>query len=227
MFRPQRWACRSWPNTAWATGKPSLAEVTGQATRSLPYYLDRLADLHYVRRRWPLTGGRPAARHVRFELADPLLRFWFRFVWPHQSFLARLGPARTFDQHIRPHLPAWYGDAFEDLCRSALPFLYADEGVTADFEVGEFWSKDAQIDVVGLRSDGVTDLGECRFGEVLSRPELVTELRARAARFPNERGATLALRVFSRVAPDEATQHRLGVRWHGLADLYAEPTPDP
>lgn len=209
--------------TALATGSlpmRELAEQTGLPPRSLPYYLDRLVDLRFVRRRWPLTGGRPSARSVRFVLDDALLRFWFRFIWPELSFIARMGPERAFRDRVQPGLDAWFGQRFEDLCREALPALYDDEDVRAGFEVGEYWAKDVQIDVVGLRDDGWTDLGECRWGQVPSRPAVVGELRERAKRYPNKRGASLGLRVFSRSAPTPEKGEELGVRWHGLEDLY-------
>ncbi|MCB9791348.1 MAG: ATP-binding protein [Alphaproteobacteria bacterium] len=207
--------------TALATGSlpmRELAEQTGLPARSLPYYLDRLVELRFVRRRWPLTGGRPSARSVRFVLDDALLRFWFRFVWPEMSFIARMGPERAFRDRVQPGLDAWFGLRFEDLCREALPALYEAEDVHAGFEVGEYWAKDAQIDVVGFRDDGWTDLGECRWGELPSRPAVVQELRERARRYPNKRGASLGLRVFSRVAP--AKHEEPGLRWHGLEELY-------
>lgn len=122
--------------------------------------------------------------------------------------------------HVAPHVDAWLGGSFEDLAREALPLLYLQEGVTAGFEIGEFWAKDVQIDVVGLRRDGWTDLGECRW-TAATPSEVVGELRRRAGAYPNARGATLGLRVFTRqAAPREVPE---GVRWYDLAALYGEP----
>ena len=88
------------------------------------------------------------------------------------------------------------------------------------FTVGGYWDGDMQIDVVGVRQDNWTDLGECKWGGPASAPTLRAELRARAARFPNKRQATLDLRFFTRhrmrVAPDPAAHER----WHCLDDLY-------
>jgi len=50
----------------------------------------------------------------------------------------------------------------------ALSGLYLKDRVTAAFEVGQYWSKTTRIDVVGLRDDGWTDLGECKWGTVRS-----------------------------------------------------------
>ena len=194
-----------------------LARVTGLDKR-LSYYLDGLQNLGYVRKRYPLTDRSPPRTAVRYELHDPLLRFWFRFVYPHLSFLARQGPSATFQQLIKPDLEAFFGHCFERLCREALPFLYGAEGVTASAEIGEYWDKHVQVDVVGLRDDGWTDLGECKWGSVRSPKGLEAELESKVPRYPNGRNATISRRLFTRrrLTPPSGTR----ARWHSLDDLY-------
>ena len=207
--------------SAVAAGHSTVQDIgreAGQDPRGLSYYLQQLIELGYVERRYPLTGKPPSARSVRYDLADPLLRFWFRFVFPSTSYIRHMGADRALRDLIRPHLDAWFGLCFERLCREALPWLYRHEGVTAAFEVGEYWSKSVQIDVVGLRHDGWTDLGECKWGPVRSRRAAESELENKVREFPNPRGATIGRRIFARqpLAVSEDT----GVRWHGLEELY-------
>ena len=206
---------------AVATGHgvaPAIAATTGLPERSLHYYLQQLVNLGYLRRRYPLEGRRPNPRQVRFELDDPLVRFWFRFVFPNVSMIRGSGAARAFSARIAPALDAWFGHCFERLCREALPLIYAHEGVTAGFEVGEYWSPATQIDVVGMRDDHWTDLGECKWGAVRSPRALETELEHKVQRYPNSRGATLGRRYFTRRKPP-ARQGADG--WYALEDLYA------
>lgn len=199
-----------------------IAAATGIGDRALHYYLQQLVELGYVRRRYPLAGGRPAARSVRFVLDDALVRFWFRFVFPHTSYLAQMGPERTFRERIRPELDAYFGGCFEALCREALPALYARDGVGASFEVGEYWDTHCQIDVVGFRQDGWTDLGECKWGAVRAARPIRADLEAKVARYPNPRNATIGRRVFTRDRPprEQARPDDPAVHWHDLADLY-------
>ena len=199
-----------------------ISAVTGIGERSLHYYLQQLVELGYVRRRYPLSDAPAAARHVRFALDDALLRFWFRFVFPNTSYLAQMGPSLTLRERIRPGLDAYLGGCFEGLCREALPRLYARERISAAFEVGEYWDKRCQIDVVGLRQDGWTDLGECRWGAAPSSRQVRDELEAKISLYPNRRNATIGRRLFTRdTAPRE--RPRPGdpeVRRHDLEDLY-------
>ncbi|HEY0555075.1 MAG TPA: DUF234 domain-containing protein, partial [Thermoanaerobaculia bacterium] len=172
-----------------------IARQAGQEPRDLAYYLQQLIELGYIERRYPLTGEPPSARSVHYDLADPLLRFWFRFVFSSTSYIRHMGPDRALRDLIRPNLDAYFGVCFERLCREALPWLYRQEGVGAPFEVSQFWSKTTQIDVVGLRDDGWTDLGECKWGTVRSPKAVQKELEEKVREFPNPRGATIGRRI--------------------------------
>ncbi|MBI4602880.1 MAG: ATP-binding protein [Planctomycetes bacterium] len=196
-----------------------IAEAAGVSERNLGYYLDQLVDLGYVARRFPLAGARPPARSVQLVIADPLLRFWFRFIYPNTSFIAQAGPRRSFQDVIQPELESYFGGCFERLCREALPYLYEREGVSGVYEVGEHWDRDVQIDVVGRRKDGWIDVGECKWGRVRSLVAVLRELEERVARVPNPGDLTVQGRLF--------TQHKLrgvnlpaGVRLHALEELY-------
>ena len=161
-----------------------------------------------------------STRSVRYALDDPLLRFWFRFVFPHQSVLRLLGPQRGFAEVVRPELDAYFGRCFERLCRESLPLLYLREGVRAPFTVGEYWDPEVQIDVVGVRQDNWTDLGECKWGEVSSLPALAAELDGKVRRYPNARNATIGRRLFVKAAKAHAKARLTDVRVHTLQDLY-------
>jgi AAA+ ATPase superfamily predicted ATPase len=210
--------------TALAGGETSpslLARASGVDVRGLVYYLNTLMQLGYVERRYPLTGTRASVRSVRYALDDPLLRFWFRFVFPHQSLLRQLGPQRSFSELVRPELESYFGHCFERLCREVIPMFYAREAVRGPFTIGEYWDAQTQIDVVGVRGDNWTDLGECKWGSPVSASALRTELKSRAARFPNQRGASIGLRFFTRARLSRKIGLPANERWYSLEDLYS------
>lgn len=198
-------------------GQGEIARSIGLSTAALAPHLKNLVALRYLERVFPLVPGRPPRTAVQYRVCDPLLRFWFRFIEPHWSTLRRFTPERAFEQIVAPHWETYCGEGFERLCREALPLLYEREGVAGRYDVGEFWAKDCQIDLVGLRSDGWIDLGECKWHARAALAEAVRDLRARAARYPQQR-RTVCERLFVRSAgrarPD-------GVRLHDLASLYS------
>jgi uncharacterized protein len=207
---------------AVAEGRRTVKEIavaSGLPERSLPYYLQQLCELGYVARSYPLSGVEAANRHVRFVLEDPLLRFWFRFVFPNQSLIQQLGVGKALREHIKPLLPAYFGACFERLCRETLGRIYEKEGIAAGFQVGEYWDKKTQIDVVGMRDDGWVDLGECKWGHLRSVGALAQELETKVASFPNPANATIGRRLFVRSRERLASEIGGGLRVHDLRDM--------
>jgi len=202
------------------TNNRSIASQTGIPERSLHYYIQQLSSLGYVFRRHPLTGKKPNPRLIRYTVEDPLLRFWFRFVFPNLSLLQQMGPQRAMQLRIRNGMDAYFGQCFERLCRQALPCIYEREEVSAAFEIGEYWDKDVQIDVVGLREDHWTDLGECKWGPVKSFNALSVELDEKAKLFPNDRRAGIGKRLFFKRKPGEKAMSGSDVLCYDLEDLY-------
>jgi AAA+ ATPase superfamily predicted ATPase len=186
---------------ALASGRVSVTEIARAArldARKLPYYLQHLLNLGYVARRYPLHGAKVTARQVRYSLDDPLLRFWFRFVFPHMSVMRSLGPEKSFQELIKPDLESYFGICFESLCREAMALIYKSENVSAAFEVGEYWNAELQVDVVGLREDDWIDIGECKWGPHRSAPALLKELDAKVKGYPNPRNSTMGRIVFTK-----------------------------
>lgn len=203
---------------AGAATPGEIARKAGVDPRTLHYHLGVLCDLGYVARRYPVTGRCPSSRTVRYYLDDPVLRFWFRFVFPNQSLIRSLGAQRAFAELVGPRLDAWFGDCFERLCRECLPLLYAKEGVHASFEIGQYWDATVQIDLVSARKDGWSDLGECKWGPVAARA-VAAELEDKVKRFPNPDNATLGRRVFLRSVKGRSPAN-LPAQVHTLGELY-------
>ena len=208
---------------AIASGAGTGAEIeklSGIPARNHHYYTAKLDALGYTSRRFPLTARRPAPKQVRHVLEDPLLRFWFRFLYPNQTGLARYSPAKNYHELLEPELDSYFGDCFERLCREALPDIYLAEGIEVRTEIGEFWNAETQIDVVSRRRDDSVDLGECKWGRVRSWPGLERELRTRMARYPNPKNQTIRGRIFSRSEPPAKFKQGNDVRITTLREMY-------
>jgi AAA+ ATPase superfamily predicted ATPase len=206
---------------ATARGRHSQGEIArsiGLSTAALAPHLRNLVSLGYLERVFPLIPARPPRTSVLYRVADPLLRFWFRFVEPHWSTLRRFTPERAFEQIVAPQWDAYCGEAFERLCREALPLLYEAEKVTGRIEIGEFWDRRVQIDVVGLRDDGWLDLGECKWHGRPAVTGVLRELEERAAHYP-ARGRTVHKRIFLRTRPKSVAA---GCTVHDLGALYGK-----
>ncbi|MEI7731089.1 MAG: ATP-binding protein [Verrucomicrobiota bacterium] len=195
----------------------AVLEQTGLS--DLQYYLHRLSELNYVRRVWPLASRSPRTE-VYFEIQDPFLRFWFRFLFKRLSAIDQFGPEAAFERLIKPQLDAFFGECFEGFCRDRMAGVYIQqEKLTCPFKVGEYWKTGkVQIDVVGQRDDGWTDLGECKWGRVRSLPDALGELEAKVALYPLAAGQSVGRRLFLHHPPK--TRLPGPVKVHSLADLY-------
>ncbi len=203
------------------TGK-AIAKQIGIDERKIYYYVQNLVELGYVRRHFPLAPGKSATRDVKFILADPLLKFWFRFVYPHTAYISQMGPRESFINLVKPNLDSYFGSCFEVLCREALAFYYQEEGVHDSFEIGEYWDKTVQIDVVGHRKNEGIDLGECKWTKSPSISEAVLQLEKKQASYPNPKGLTINKHLFLQLGPAKKEKLAAGVTVHTLADLYGK-----
>jgi AAA+ ATPase superfamily predicted ATPase len=122
--------------------------VTGIPNTSVAKYIHVLMSAGYVIKKSPLT--KPAGRNSRYFVADPALRFQHRFFQSRGSQLAR-GISQHVMDDIQAQLPLFIGEhTWEELCRDWL-WLAGNHGlVPMPLEVGSTWTRQVQIDIVGM-----------------------------------------------------------------------------
>jgi AAA+ ATPase superfamily predicted ATPase len=134
-------------------------------------FLETLEEMGLVERRYPVT--RPSGRRVSYAIADPFLRFWFRFVAPRESRLhSREQADRYLEEAVVPQLDKFVSeDAFERVCQDWL--LRELDGAV---EAGRWWgpirrreggklrSRAYEADAVAVDERGeVIALGSCKW----------------------------------------------------------------
>lgn len=143
---------------ARAVGRHSVNEILG--------HVQRLVELRFVRRDAPITeASRERSRRALYRLADPYLRFWFRFVAPNRGLLQSGHGAEVWDSIIAPALDefvartAWEEVVQQHLWRrlraGTLPRTFSD--------LGRWWDSRDEIDVVGMQGDHAVVVGECKW----------------------------------------------------------------
>lgn len=129
-------------------------------------YLHTLVKLGLIRREVPATERHPErSRKSRYQVADPYLRFYYRFLEPQLANVAR-GAYKAVWQTIERHWRAFVGThTFEELCREWV-YVAAEKGRLSFLpqRVGSHWSPTEQIDVVAVNWDEAIVLyGECKW----------------------------------------------------------------
>ncbi|WP_280536814.1 ATP-binding protein [Halopenitus sp. POP-27] len=148
--------------TAIAAGKTTsneIAQAIGIDGKQISTYTQKLERLRLIEREVPITEQKAKSRRGRYRILDPLFRFWFRFVYGKEDRYERLGE-NAYDAVIEPELPDFVSHEFERLCQDALPGLYPAETF---LDIGRWWYKEHEVDVVGFTTDGTMVVGECKF----------------------------------------------------------------
>lgn len=162
---------------------------TGLAQGHVSKYLSVLREASFIERRVPVTAGE-SSRLGRYHIADPYLRFYYRFLSARQTQLA-MGEDVPVFMEIKRHLLDFIDThTWEELSqewtlrasiRGRLPFM-ADT-------VGGSWTKQAQVDVVGINSmEKTIFLGECKWQDSPVSRSVLRDLVAKSDEIIPKRG---------------------------------------
>ncbi|MGH3280974.1 MAG: ATP-binding protein [Trebonia sp.] len=170
-----------------ASGEKELHEIAAPMRMNgsvVTKYLATLMELRLVRRKQPI-GSAANARSGHWRLADPFLRFWFRYVFPFQAGLeSGLRPVDLYDVEIGPTLADHVSPVFEDWCRQLLRSTHGMKATVVD----SWWGNAAnqfrrtkersseEIDAVGMLRSKVTLVAECKWTNKPLDRGIVTDL---------------------------------------------------
>lgn len=219
---------------AIAAGHHRVTDIVSAAgmpgTKQADPYLARLRELGFIQRELPATvpeARRPTSRLSRYVLADNYLRFYFRFIWPHQGLLEQGLDERLWEL-IGEQLRAFVGEtAFEELCRQwVLVQARAGRLPFSPDRVGTHWGGGVQVDVVAVGwRERAALLGECKWGaEPMSRNvvrELIEKKSPRLLQRLPDDGADWMLHyaLFARTGFTEAARAEADAHGALLVDL--------
>ena len=183
-------------------GSHRLSEIGARLQKpatSLSRPLRRLIDLDLVRRDVPFGVSPKDAKRTLYRIADPFLRFWFRFVEPHRSLLE----ARRIDAVARAvalEFPRHVASVWEDLARDSVAWLgcFGRRWRPASRWWGPGVDRSPmKIDVVAESEDGeALLLGEAKWSNEAISPTVAQQLERKAAKFPLVRGRKTYLAVW-------------------------------
>ena len=218
---------------AVAAGKRTPQEISATVDLSPSYlspYLKQLEKLRLIERRLPATippERRQTSRTSRYHLADPYLRFYFRFIAPNLDLVEQELSGMLWER-IKEQFRAFVGvTAFEELCREwTLVQVRAGRLPFPPEIVGVHWAKDAQVDVVAVNwREKAILLGECKWGIDVVRRSVVRELLEKAPRVIPESDWQVHYALFARAGFSDAARSEgeaVGARLVDLTTLDAD-----
>ena len=170
---------------ALAAGKTrpnEIAQDAGIPHASVGKYLDTLRRLRLVRRETPVTEARPErSRRSLYRLADPFLRFWFRYVYPNRSALEAGRSRQVLESVVLPDLDTFMGPPYEDICRQRLIDNWQRLLGWQPLRVGRYWDARTEIDLIAVDAAGErAAFVECKWGSAVDVARVVRRLREKA-----------------------------------------------
>lgn len=181
-----------------------LSELAGRLeipATSLGRPLSKLCELNLVTRERPYGALEKDSKRSYYQISDPFLRFWFRFVGPQRSrltagLLQRVseGVTAEFSQHV--------AQVWEELARASVP--HSDLGGIEWNPAHRWWGpgldrKPLEIDVVADSLDGKSVLlGSVKWEEKMDTARVWSELELAARRFPLTNGRQVKLALWTK-----------------------------
>ena len=187
------------------SGSHRMSEIAARLQKpagSLTRPLGHLIELGYVHRELPWGENLRSTKRTLYRLSDPFLRFYYRFVLPHQSLL-ELGQTRPVLAQVKEAFPLHCGGIWEDLARRSIPFCRiadTDWSVAARWWGPDMQRQQVEVDVVAEAVEGGSLLiGEVKWGAgKRDLQHVARRLRTRAANLPFVQGRRVVLAIWTR-----------------------------
>ena len=149
---------------AISKGTVRLSEIASRSflePKNLPYYLDTLIQLGFVRKEHPITEKTTTKKTI-YRFDDEFLRFWFRFVLSHRDELEQGNKVPAIED-VKNIYKRYLGETFEQIGREMLLHLNSKDELPFRFQkLGRQWGKiphapkgrnDYEIDIAAINSD--------------------------------------------------------------------------
>lgn len=178
-----------------------IAGRLGKPATSLSRPLQRLLEMDLVVREMPFGTSPRDSKRTLYRIADPFLRFWFRFVEPNRSRLeARM--LAPVEEDIAAGLPHHVGGIWEELARESVPrlTLFGKSWGPA----GRWWGagldrKPIEVDLVAESTDGRSLLvGEVKWRSDRRAAQALPALAETARRLPFVQGREVLTALWCR-----------------------------
>ncbi|MEM7585837.1 MAG: ATP-binding protein [Acidobacteriota bacterium] len=184
-----------------------IAARLDKPSTSLSRPLQRLMEMNLVYREMPFGAPRRSGKRTLYRIADPFLRFWFRFVEPERSRLG-LRQIAAVEEEIAHRFPHHVGEAWEELARASVPLLEVDGRRWRS--ASRWWGagldrKPLEVDLVAESVEGKHLLiGEVKWTVKPNADRLLHELEQKAQRLPFAQGRPIVPVLWLKQASGES-----------------------
>lgn len=149
-----------------AGGMTTQSEIDSVIGKNTGAYLNNLhVDYTFISKNTPILS-KPGARNIKWQIDDPFLRFWFRFVYPYQG-LIESNRTELLLQYVSDNYSQFTGKTLER-------FFHDRMWQTGRYtNIGNWWNKkgEQEIDMVALNEFDKT----CVIAEIKRNPKKLSQ----------------------------------------------------
>ncbi|MGL5901488.1 MAG: ATP-binding protein, partial [Cetobacterium sp.] len=145
-----------------AAGNTKISSISSQLeipSTGLTPYISKLIELDVLEKEIPVTEDIKNGKKALYKIKDNYLNFWFNYVYPYQSYLEIENLTYPLEK-IKTTFDLWVSKVYEDLSRESL--MYDNQIPFAIRNLGRWWDKNEEIDIVALGEDEIL-FGECKW----------------------------------------------------------------
>lgn len=193
-----------------ATSRHEIAQKSLADTRNLSKYLTVLEDMDLIDREFSVFSGAgdlSNASRGLYRISDHYLKFWFRFLSKNPvPIMTRAEALSEWHALVEPFFAEFASGAFEEVCQQYLVRLrYAGQLHFRPTEMGRWWAKNVEIDIVGADHERRHCLvGECKYRNEKVTLKVLRSLQAKCAHLPVRDETVFDYWLFSRSGFDDA-----------------------
>ncbi|MBO6242828.1 MAG: ATP-binding protein [Butyrivibrio sp.] len=199
-----------------------LYHATGFSRAKISVYLKTLIHHDFACKGYSFgNAGRENVLKGVYKIADPLLNFYFKFIFPNESNLCLMPTDKFYDIFISAGIQSYASDSFKAVCREYI--FKSEERGTFPFEIGDdgqWLGKDGNIDII-LQSDmGDTALCLCKWQNLVTHKDYEKlESCARLARLEGDYYYFFSTAGFDAWLINASMQSNSKVRLIGIDEL--------
>lgn len=140
-----------------------LYEHTGFSRAKISVYLKNLMALELVEKvfSYETADNRNSKKGV-YRICDPLVQFWYHYIFPHYEDLGVLSASAFYEKYIADDIATYISAGYGKICAEYLDILNEKDKLPVNYtRHGEWVGKNGRIDVVGQDAKRNTLLGFC------------------------------------------------------------------
>lgn len=139
---------------------------TGFSRAKISVYLKNLMELDLVEKVFSVeTEGYANAMKGIYKVSNPYVRFYFRFLFPHQSMLQDMTKEGFYDSYIRDYYPDFVEEAYRKVCKE---WISSDKLSLGYHVIGEWIGKNGTIDIVAQNEAKKFAVASCSYARTMT-----------------------------------------------------------